>query len=82
MTLEAVIGSMPDYRCYFLNTANPFSGTSTSIDGVEDFSAKSDDKARAKAETLYGRRRNQLHGYEVWEGNRLILVSAGAKIPQ
>lgn len=64
---------MTHYRCYFLATGNPFTGQSTSIDAAEDLDAETDDEARAQAKALYRRRRNRVHGFEVWQGDRLVL---------
>ena len=62
-----------DYRCYFFGhpTASTFSALS-SIEAPENLSAETDDDAGMMAESIYRQRRNQIHGYELWQGTRLL----------
>jgi hypothetical protein len=62
-----------DYCCYFFGpiTTSSF-GASSSIDGVENFCAETDQNARMKAETMYRQRCNHVHGFELWQANRLV----------
>ena len=68
---------MPDYRCYFFGPTAESRWTRVSIDAAEDLSATSDDEACAAAELSYRRRRNQMHGFEVWQGVRLVFRHSG-----
>ncbi|MEW5704349.1 MAG: hypothetical protein AB1781_07185 [Pseudomonadota bacterium] len=63
---------MVDYRCYFLGAPTIHCGMTQSIDAAEDFSASSDEEARIKVETMYHQRRNQIHGFEIWQRDRLV----------
>ena len=63
---------MNEYRCYFLRPATIRFGAPSSIDTTQEFTAATDDEARLIAETMYQKRANQVHGYELWQGNRLV----------
>jgi hypothetical protein len=64
---------MAHYRCYFLGATRSSAGASSSIDGAEDFNAETDDEAGTRAEALYRQRRNSVHGFEIWQAERLVL---------
>jgi hypothetical protein len=51
------------YQCYFL-------GEGRVIVGRQDFPANNDEEAIAKARALL--LANKLHGYELWEGLRVV----------
>jgi len=63
---------MADYRCYFLRPAKLVLGAPTSIDATEEFLADTDEQARLMAEAWYRQRQNQIHGFEVWRGTKLV----------
>jgi hypothetical protein len=63
---------MRDYRCYFLRPAMIFFGAHSAIDITEEFGAYTDGQARLMAESLYQMRSSRVHGYELWQGNRLV----------
>ncbi len=64
---------MTNYRCYFLgpSTPSPF-GAPSLIEAAQDLQAGTDEEARLTAEAAYARRRNHLHGFELWQGTRLV----------
>jgi hypothetical protein len=47
-------------------------GAPTSIDITEEFGAYTDGQAQLMAESLYQMRSDHVHGYELWQGNRLV----------
>jgi len=63
---------MADYRCYFFGTRSSPFGVPSSVEAAENFHAETDDEARMRADTIYRQRRNQIHGFEVWQANRLV----------
>ena len=65
-------GSMNEYRCYFLRPPTLRFGSPSSIDTTEEFRAETDDQARLVADTMYRKRSDQAHGYELWQGSRLV----------
>jgi hypothetical protein len=69
---------MADYRCYFLRPATLFFGAPSSIETTEEFLADTDEQARLVAETMYRQRQNHSHGFEVWQGTRLVHRQAAA----
>ena len=62
---------MPEYRCYFFGPADQSSGGNRLYAAVETFVVRTDDEAKLKAHTLY-RRRNQPHGFEIWQADMLV----------
>ncbi len=63
---------MTEYRCYFLGAGTSFFGMPRLIETAEDLRADTDEQARLLAERIYLRRRNHVHGFELWQGNRLV----------
>jgi len=63
---------MADYRCYFLGPIRTMFGVPSSIVEAEDFLADIDEQALLKAEAMYGQRQSHIHGFEVWQGTRLV----------
>jgi len=68
---------MSDYRCYFLRPATLYFGAPSTIAATETFLAETDEQARLIAERLYRTRSNQIHGFEVWQANRLVHRNPG-----
>ena len=62
-----------EYRCYFLRSATIRFGVPSSINNIEEFTAATDDEARLMTERLYQKRAGQVHGYELWQGTRLVV---------
>lgn len=71
---------MPAYRCYFLGAGEAQSRTRPSIESAENFAAESDAEALRQAEALYRTRVNQVHGFELWQGNKLVHRETGSRI--
>jgi len=70
---------MTDYRCYFLRPATLYFGAPSTIETTEQIAAETDDQARLMAESMYLRRRNRIHGFEIWQGTRLVHRQAAAQ---
>jgi hypothetical protein len=67
------------YRCYFFRQGTVASVTSPCLfEAAEDLMAGTDDEARIMAETIYSQRRNRVHSYELWEGDRLVQRQLGS----
>ena len=71
------------YRCYFLGrSAGRPSGPSPDalglIEAAVDLRAETDDEARALARAMYRQRRNRIHGFELWQGDRLVYREPGS----
>jgi len=71
---------MPAYRCYFLGAGMAQSRTRPSIESAENFAAEGDAEALRQAEALYRTRVNQVHGFELWQANKLVHRETGPRI--
>ena len=67
---------MPEYRCYFFGPDDQPSGGDRVYAAVESFVVRTDDEAKLKAHALY-RRRNQPHGFEIWQADMLVCRHPG-----
>jgi hypothetical protein len=63
---------MPEYRCYFFGTGASVFGAPRVVEAAENLRADTDEQARLLAETVYRRRRNHVHGFELWQADRLV----------
>ena len=71
---------MPAYRCYFLGVGVARSHARPSIESAENFVAECDAEALREAEALYRTRVNQVHGFELWQANKLVHRETGPRI--
>jgi hypothetical protein len=63
---------MPEYRCYFFGAGTSFFGAPYVVEAAENLCADTDEQARLLADALYHRRRNHVHGFELWRADRLV----------
>ena len=63
---------MPEYRCYFLGAAATAFDAPSSRETAGEFLAETDEQARLMAELMYQQRHPQAHGFEIWQGTRLV----------
>lgn len=71
---------MAEYRCYFSGASNSPFGVSKLFEGAESFPAETDDEARMRAGIMYRQRRNQIHGFEVWQASRVVYRHAASAL--